>query len=162
MKLKLVAVSLGLLSTTACITAEGAFVAGKLPALCDDAYYICNVTAGCLLDSDHYIEGVFPGTRRVVVETTEANAEMRVRMLLRQTEAPGTELLMQMYEPDCTLDTILARAHLEDVDLFEEAGDDRTLIFDLQVYNIGEHLFEVFSDASTEYDLIIEPKPDEG
>ena len=72
-------------------------------------------------------------------------------------EAPGTELLVQMFEPNCTMGTANSRAVLTDVDLFEEAGDDRTIIFELSVLDDGEHLVEIFSDASATYLLVIEP-----
>ncbi|MBW2256295.1 MAG: hypothetical protein JRI25_17095, partial [Deltaproteobacteria bacterium] len=60
-------------------------------------------------------------------------------------------------EPDCSLDTDFARVHLEDVDLFEEAGQDRTLLFELEAADAGEHMLEIFSDASAVYLLIAEP-----
>ena len=79
-------------------------------------------------------------------------------MYLQTTQAPGTELLVQLFEPDCTLDTLNARVHLTDVDVIQEAGQDRTLIFeDLVASQAGEHVLELYSDASTSYLLIVEP-----
>jgi hypothetical protein len=138
-----------------CITAENAFLGGRLPILCDQSYYTCNVTAGCALDGDHYISDSFPGTRRVIVTSADANSEWQVRMFLTDLRAPGSELLIQMYEPTCTLDVNEARVYFEG-DLFAEAGNDRTLVYDLHVFGIGEHLLEIYSDASTGYDLIVE------
>ena len=140
-----------------CLSAEETFIGAGLPILCDDAYYICNVTAGCILDEDHYLEGVFPGTRRVVFVASVPEQDVRVRFYLKEMEAPGTELMVRIFEPSCTMGTANSSASLTDVDLFEEAGDDRTIIFELSVLDDGEHLVEIFSDASATYLLVIEP-----
>jgi hypothetical protein len=137
-----------------CITAENAFLAGRLPMLCDQSYYTCNVTAGCELDDDHYVKDSFPGTRRVILTSTDADSEWQVRLFLTDLRAPGSELLIQLYEPTCTLDVNNARVYYEG-DVFEEAGNDRSLVYDLTVFGIGEHLLEIYSDATTGYDLVV-------
>lgn len=147
------------LLASGCITGEDAFIGGRLPTLCSNSYATCNVTAGCELDSDHYVRGSFPGTRRVIVTSPlPRESEYQLRLYLSRMDSPGTELLAQMYEPDCSLNPNKARVHLTDVDLFEEAGNDRTLILDsMFVERKGEHLLEVFSDASIEYIMVVEP-----
>jgi hypothetical protein len=139
-----------------CKSAEDAFIGDRLLSLCNEAYWICDVPAGCVLDEKHYVEGVFPGVRRVVVVTEKEDVDVQVRLFLSKMDAPGTELLVQLYEPDCTVNPDLGQAHLLDVDLFDKAGDDRTLLFDLNVVQIGEHLLEIYSDASMEYLLVID------
>jgi hypothetical protein len=141
-----------------CETAEEAFVGDRLATLCDEAYWICGYPTGCVLDEDHYVEGAFPGIRRVAVDVKDPETELKIRLFLSKMESPGTELLVQVYETDCTLNTDIARAHLIDVDLFEEAGSDRMLSFDLTVLQAGEHLVEMYSDASVEYLFYIEQK----
>ena len=73
-------------------------------------------------------------------------------------EAPGTELIVQAYEPGCTLNTEKSQAHMEDVDIFKKAGDDRVLQFDLFAQEAGEHLIEVYSDASADYLVVVKQK----
>lgn len=140
---------------TGCLSAEQTFIGSRLPEVCAQSYYTCNVTAGCLLDEDHYIEDTFPGERRVIVTSDDEASEWQVRLFLKDMITPGSELLIQMYEPDCTLDTTNARAYFEG-DLFEEAGNDRTLIYEFDVLGTGEHLVEIYSDASTGYLLVID------
>ncbi len=158
MKSSLLLVTSSLL-TAGCLGGEQAFIGARLPTLCSNAYSTCNVTAGCKLDADHYVRGRFPGTRRVILESElPRDTDYQVRLYLAEADAPGTELLAQLYEPDCSLDTQFARVHLEDVDLIDEAGLDRILILDdLTVTQQGEHLLEIFSDASVEYIMIVEP-----
>lgn len=143
---------------SSCQTPEETFIGSRLLSTCDDAYWICNYAAGCVLDGHHYVEGSFPGTRRVVVVTEKDDVKVKVRLFLSTERSPGTEILVQMHEPNCTIDPIAARAQLVDVDIFEEAGDDRTLTFELQAFEQGEHLLEIFSDASVEYLLIVAPR----
>lgn len=145
--------ALGFLS--ACETGEEAFVDDRLILPCQQAYHICGVPAGCVIDKNHYVEGVFPGTRRLVVKTEARDVKLDVKLYISSMAAPGTEILVQAHEPDCTLDTTKARDHRIDVDIFREAGDDRTLGFDLEAAEKGEHLVELYSDASAEYLLIV-------
>ncbi len=140
-----------------CQTAEEAFVGDRLLSLCDESYSICGKPSGCVLDGNHFAESAFPGTTRVVVATDDAESSVSVRLFLSKMESPGTQLIVQLYEPDCSLETNFARASLEDVDIFKEAGDDRTLLFDFKTFQEGEHLLEIFSDASAEFLLIAQP-----
>ena len=142
----------------ACETAEEAFVGNRAQALCDEAYMICHKPAGCVLDRKHFVEGSFPGSNRVVIATEENSVTLEVRIFISQLSATGTELIMRAYEPDCTLNTRESQEHLIDVDIFQRAGDDHTMIFDLQALNKGEHLLEIYSDASAQYVLVVEQK----
>jgi hypothetical protein len=146
-----------ILTMLSCETAEEAFIGDRINNVCVDAYVVCHRPTGCVLDSDHYVEGVFPGMRRVVIETEEPDIKLSVRMFFSTTQSPGTELLIQLKEPNCIVDIYHGREHMQDVDLFHEAGDDRTLMFELFSGREGEHLLEIYSDAAAEYLLIVEP-----
>lgn len=146
----------GAIFLSACQTAEEEFVSGKLLSLCDDAYWLCDVPAGCNLDSNHYVEGAFPGVRRVVVETDETDMDVQVRLYFTNAITGGTELLVQLYESDCILDRQMGQGYMVDVDILDEAGDDRVLIFDLHVMQEGEHVLEIYSDMTSEFLLIAE------
>ncbi len=141
-----------------CRTAEEEFIGDRLLKICNDSYILCNFPTGCVLNGDHYVKGSFPGVRRVVVESDDRDAEFSVRLFLKNMKGSGTEMLVQLYEPDCTVNTENGRVHLEDVDIFDKAGDDRTLMFELGVEGEGEHVLEIYSDASTAYLLIAELK----
>ncbi|MEO0604192.1 MAG: hypothetical protein AAF211_22335 [Myxococcota bacterium] len=151
-------VASGLLGWLAgCDQGWGSFVDGRLPNLCAEAYAVCGVTAGCALDAQHYVTGTFPGARRVVVSHPEPT-RFRVMFYLTETTSPGTELSIQLHEPDCSFDPEAAGVELSDVDVIEEAGLDRTLLFEsLTVDVAGEHLLEVYSDATVAYLLAVEP-----
>jgi hypothetical protein len=147
-----------LLWVQGCLSGEEAFVDGRLHAYCDEAYWLCNKPAGCVLDSKHYIRGDFPGARRFVVVTEANDVTLEISIYIATMEAPGTELIVQAYEPGCTLNTEKSQAHMEDVDIFKKAGDDRVLQFDLFAQEAGEHLIEVYSDASADYLVVVKQK----
>lgn len=142
----------------ACLSGEEAFVDGRLHAYCDEAYEVCHKPAGCVLDDKHFVRAGFPGARRFVVATEANDVLLRISIYIAEMQAPGTEIIVQAYEPDCTLDIAKSQAHMEDVDIFKKAGDDRVLQFDLEAVMAGEHLIEIYADASAEYLLVVEQK----
>ena len=83
---------------------------------------------------------------------------VEVRLFFSKMDATGSELILRAYEPNCTLNTRESQEHLIDIDIFKYAGDDHFIIFDLQALNKGEHLLEIFSDASAKYVLVVEQK----
>jgi hypothetical protein len=82
--------------------------------------------------------------------------DVQVRIFFTEMMSPGTELFLQLYESDCTVDKSKGFVNILDFDIFEEAGDDRTVIYNLHVMQEGEHLLELFSDCAGEYLLIVE------
>ena len=145
-----------MLSMASCLTAEEEFVQDRLYSICDEAYWHCSLPTGCILDSDHYVDGQFPGVRRVVVETDRNDVDVQVRIFIGDALSGGTEMLVQLYEADCSLDRNLGKKQLIDVDLIEKAGDDRVLTFNLHVMQEGEHLLEVYSDMTAKFLMIAE------
>jgi hypothetical protein len=136
-------------------SAEDLFTQGRVNEPCSAVYPTCHVSyaAGCYLDGDRYTEGNFPGARRLLVATRLVEQTIRVRLFFRNMLFPGTEILVQAYEPDCG---DIVQDLREDVDVFEEAGDDRIIIFDLPTQTPGDHLIELYSDCATDYLLTAE------
>ncbi|MEL6342220.1 MAG: hypothetical protein AAFV53_03755, partial [Myxococcota bacterium] len=132
---------------TGCLSATDRFTEGRSAMLCEQSYYVCGVTAGCRLDTDHYLSGRFPGARRLLIETEDDDQELLLRLFLDEMVSPGTELVAQLYEPDCSLDTSKGRTLIVDTDLFQEAGEDRTIELVVEAQSPGEHLLELYSDA---------------
>jgi len=141
-----------------CQTAEDAFVGDRLMNICDEAYWICNRPSQCVLADDEYTEGGFPGVRRLVVPVETENTTIEIRLFFQTMEFPGTELSLQLFDPDCHIDPNDGEIHVLDTDIFEVAGDDRTLTYRLESSRPGEHLLELFSDAGAKYLLTIESK----
>jgi hypothetical protein len=134
---------------------QDASVGEKTIEVCDKGYAICGQMAGCVLPEDKYLEGLFPGARRWIVETKGDDITLTVNLYFDEMIAPGTELVIQAYEPDCTLNKELSSHHLEDIDLFAEAGADHAMSFALQAARAGEHLIELYSDAESDYRITV-------
>jgi hypothetical protein len=117
---------------------------------CDEAYGICNQPAGCILANYQYIEAAFPGTKRFVVRTENENVIFSLKLHFALVTYPGTELIAQASEPDCTLNTLAAQVHLTGEDHASAAREGAELSIPLLAETPGEHLIELYSDASAE------------
>ena len=113
----------------------------------------CTLSAGCVLDSDHYLEGVFPSARRIVVRT-DGGATIQVAFFFTDQRAPGTELQVTAHEPGCGDRTTWDSGGR---DLFRMADENGVLIVPLHVNNPGDHLVEFVSDAYARYALKLNP-----
>lgn len=133
------------LVTAGCVTAEDKFVAGRKEILCLAEYPVCGTVAGCEISRDVYVVTAFPGNQQFIFRTAEADAIVRVMVFFRDRTFPGTEVLVRLHTPDCG--NYDEDSTFSD-DTFQEAGDDRTLEFELDAGGEGTHLLEVFSDAS--------------
>ena len=140
--------SLGLMCLSGCFTDESLFTDGRLEDLCNGSIPVCETQAACVLDVDEFYRSEFPGGARMIVRTEAEQSTLIVRFLLTETLYPGTELLVQAYEPGCGE---LDERHLQDINLFEFAGDDRILEFELELPGRGDHLLEIYSDMSAQY-----------
>jgi hypothetical protein len=148
---------LGLALLLSACSAEDMFTQGRVKEPCTAVYPTCHSgrTAGCYLDEDKYAEGQFPGAQRILVATNVLQQGIRIRIFFREMIYPGTEIMAQVYEPDCGDDT---RDLREGIDVFEEAGDDRIIIFDLPADTPGDHLIELYSDCAADYLVTADPR----
>lgn len=136
-------------TATGCVREDAVFTEGRLRTTCDGAIPVCDSRGACILGNDKYIDGQFPGGKKLIVPTTSDDNKLVVRFLLREMISPGTEILVRAHRPACSdFDERQVEA-----DLFERAGDDRILQFELALPGEGDHLLEIFSDMSAEYSM---------
>jgi hypothetical protein len=152
----LAVVALLALSCLASCSAEEIFTQGRVGEPCSAVYPTCHAgfSAGCYLNDQKYTEGTFPGAIRFLVATTQVNQVIRVGLFLKDMLYPGTEILVQAYEPDCG---DVVQDLRQDIDVFEEAGDDAKLLFDLAAETPGDHLVELYSDCASDFLLTADP-----
>jgi hypothetical protein len=134
-----------LLICTGCVTAEDRFVQGRREVLCLTEFPVCDAIAGCELNRDVYVATAFPGEHQFIFRTAEADAIVKVGVFFRERTFPGSEVITRLHTPECgnyDEDTTTSD------DTFQEAGDDRTLEFELDAGGEGTHLLQVFSDSS--------------
>jgi hypothetical protein len=147
-----------LLVTCLNATSEATFISGRPEVICDSVYPVCKGKfAGCTLDEDHYLTGTFPGTRKFLVETPPGDWRIRVLVFLGDRLSPGTETEIIWYEPGCA-DSYPYQISKDKLsgDLFQQAGDTQVFSKERPIVEPGDHLIEVYSDATCRYDLRIE------
>jgi len=135
-------------SVSGCQSREEIFTGGRIENRCNGAIPVCGQQAACVLSTDQYIRGTFPGGARVIIRTDVDPARLVTRFLLIDQTFPGTEMQVRAYDTGCgDFDEQLYR----DVDLFDLAGDDGTLEYHLDVEGRGDHMVELFSDMGSGY-----------
>lgn len=141
------------------LSASDNFTRGLTEERCEGTYPICATTAGCVLGEQRYLQGTFPGTREVIVPAP-AESIVSVRLFFIEQVAHGLDTRILLSEPGC-IDTYEWAS--EGIDIFLEAGSDRTLEVRQEVYLDGDHLLEVSSDAVADYVIQVEvTKPSGG
>lgn len=141
------------LAATGCINDEDVFTDGRLENLCLDNIPACNTSAQCVLKEDQFFRGEFGGGIRMLARTQFDESTLIVGFLFTEQIDPGTELQVEVFTPDCG---DFEEEHPKDRDLFELAGDDRTLFFELDMPGRGDHMVQIFSDMNAEYLLRFE------
>jgi hypothetical protein len=133
---------------------ESTFALGRELEVCEENLpTACGISARCVLDTDHYLEGTFPNARRFIARAA-GGTTMHFQVLLTDQYAPGTELQLTVHEPNC------AESHVYDSagqDLFRVAGSDGVILIPMLVSRPGDHLVEVVSDAYCSYALKWDP-----
>lgn len=125
----------------------GNFTSGLDLDRCEDTFPVCTTTAGCVLTENDYIEGEFPGQRAIIVPAP-AEAVIHIDIFFVEQRAAGVDTDIRWHEPGC-FDTYRWTSGGQDI--FLDAGRDRVLTRSQQVFQDGDHLVEIFSDAIADY-----------
>lgn len=137
---------------SSCGDDQSVFTGQRLEQRCNSSIPACGTRASCVIGNDEYYSGQFPGGLKTIVRTDTDNATLVVRFLLTDMVFPGTELQVAAYTPGCD---DFDEAHEKDIDLFELAGDDRIIEYEMDLDGRGDHLVEIFSDMSASYLLTL-------
>ena len=145
------------LAASGCLdmTSEATFIGGRSEVICDGTWPVCKGKyAGCVLEEERYLTGTFPGTRKFIVRTIPGDYSIRVMLFLNVRLSPGTETEILWYEPGCAEEYRyqISQDKLAG-DLFEQAGRSQVFAKERSVVDSGDHLVEVYSDATCRYDL---------
>lgn len=144
--LRKIVIGLSLCVLSGCTTAEGIFTEGRIENRCNDSVPVCGGQAGCVLGTDQFLEGRFPGGQQVIARTDSELTRIVLRFLLVDRVFAGTQIITRAYDTGCT--DFDDQRH-EDRDLFDLSGDEGILEFHLEVEGRGDHLVEVFSDMGS-------------
>jgi hypothetical protein len=125
------------------------FTSGTSLNTCQDTIpAACGNTAHCLLGSDQYLQGQFPGAQTFTLRTTSPQT-VTFSFAFQNRISPGTQLSLTSTEPDCAGQS----SYTSNGDLFELAGASGILSFPIQLMSSGDHLVQFSSDAYCSYEL---------
>lgn len=130
---------------------ESNFTEGLTRERCDGTWPACQTTAGCTMGSSRYIEGRFPGTRQFIVPAPQESS-IAIEIFFRTQVATGVDTEILWHEPGC-FDTYQYLS--EGRDIFQEAGNDLVFEASHQVFQAGDHLVEIYSDATADYIIAV-------
>jgi len=131
-----------------CANREDIFSGGRIENRCNGAVPVCGQQAACVLSTDQYIRSTFPGGMRIITRTDVDPARFVLRFLLIDQTFPGTEMQVRAFDTGCG---DFAEEVSRDVDLFDLAGGDGVLEYNLDVAGRGDHMVEIFSDMGSGY-----------
>jgi hypothetical protein len=131
------------------VIASCGFTSGSNPNPCNENVPgACGDTAHCVLDSDQYLSGQFPGSQSFIVRT-QLPQTVTFSFVFDDRVAAGTGLTLTSTEPDCSATSTYASQG----DLFELAGPSGVLSFPIRMSEAGDHLVQFNSDAYCSYEL---------
>jgi len=148
---RLLFVAAGLL-LAGCPDPAAQFINGHLLEPCNGAWPVCTEIAGCSIDQEYYLQGQFPGTRRFMIRTT-GQAQIAVDIFLLTEGAIGLATRIDWWEAGCGSKSSAVTAGQ---DFFKESEVEGQFRRVESVYQPGDHLIEVDSDATAEYYLKVE------
>jgi hypothetical protein len=133
----------------ACGDAQSNFIGSRLLDACNGNWPVCTLEAGCVVGNGQYVTGVFPGTLRMVTQI-QAPTTVEIDIFLTTEGAVGTTTTLTWFETGCGSDYTDAVAGK---DLFAQFDASGVFTASEQLVEPGDHLIEVDSDATADYDL---------
>lgn len=139
----------------ACASPRDEFVAGRVLERCDGQWPVCDQISGCLIGEQSFVEGRFPGQRRLAIQLFEPST-VRVLMFLDQVTAAGTEASFNFFEDRCRS---RVRHAVTGRTFYGEAEKQGYVAREADLFGVGDHLLEVESDGRARYLLKLEIVP---
>ncbi len=139
--------ALGLLAVAGCPDPAAQFTAGRLPDPCNGTWPVCTTIAGCVVNNSTYLEGTFPGPRRMIVRT-RSQATIKVSVYLKSEGATGHETSINWNDASCGM---VATETLTGADFFKEFEAQGTFTRTKSVSQEGDHLITFSSDSTADY-----------
>ncbi len=131
------------------------FIGPRVRDTCDASWPVCSQVAGCILGTESYAEGRFPGRGRFIVQLPEAST-VRVSFYLEEVAAAGEETVVLFHEEGCRTRTREAVDGRSVLDAMEKNGE---FIREADLTGVGDHLIEFESDMQARYVVKVEVTP---
>ncbi|WP_241758672.1 hypothetical protein [Pyxidicoccus parkwayensis] len=140
---------------SACGGSREDFIGARVKDTCDAAWPVCNQVAGCILGTESYAEGRFPGQGQFIVQVPEAST-VKVRFFLEDVTAAGEETVVLFHEEGCRARKREAADGRAVQDLMEKFGEFSR---EADLTGVGDHLIEFESDMQARYVVKVDVTP---
>ncbi len=116
---------------------------------------MCDRIVGCFLGDRSFIEGTFPGSRRLAVQVFEPS-KVTLSFLLDDVTAAGEETTVTFFEDRCR-----SRERVETTGkaFIAESANAGFVKKSAQLTGVGDHLIEFESDARAKYTVKVDVRP---
>ncbi|MCP3138986.1 hypothetical protein [Pyxidicoccus xibeiensis] len=131
------------------------FIGPRVKDTCDASWPVCSRVAGCILGTESYSEGRFPGRGQFIVQAPEA-ATVKVSFFLEDVTAAGEETVVLFHEEGCRARTRQASDGRAVLDMMEKFGEYTR---EADVTGVGDHLIEFESDMQARYVVKVDVTP---
>ena len=138
-----------------CTGGKDAFLDGRIEDSCNQAWPVCSTVAGCLLGTQSYMSGRFPGTAQFIVQLAEPSS-VSISVYLDGVTSTGTEASLTYYESGCQ-----GRVpnKVTGTEFTKESDQVGFFTRSASLQDIGDHLVTFRSDAQAEYVLKVDVTP---
>ncbi|QQR45735.1 hypothetical protein JKA73_06275 [Myxococcus xanthus] len=139
----------------ACDGTREDFIGARVKDTCGAAWPVCDRVAGCILGSESYSEGRFPGRQQLIVQLKEAST-VKVSLFLEDVAAAGSETVVQFHEEGCRARIRRATEGRAVLDVMERQG---AFTEEAELTGVGDHLIEFESDMQARYIIKVDVTP---
>lgn len=148
---------LGLVALAGCGGLREEFIGGRARDACNQTWPVCDHVVGCVLGTQTFVSGRFPGQTSFMVRLVEP-ATVTVSIYIEAVGGTGTDpTFIHFFEEGCR-----ARIRRDVPAEAFVAEAERTGVFSrsADLVGMGDHLIEIFSDAQAQYmakvDVVLE------
>ena len=138
-----------------CSTPQDDFIGARVLDLCNSSWPVCDGYASCLLGSESYTQGNFPGSNQIIVQTL-ATSNIQLSFLLSNLTAAGGTFNIVWWEPGCTE---AVRTSVEGQVVATESQAIGVFARSAQLNVAGYHLVTYQSTTAASYLLKVEVTP---
>jgi len=138
-----------------CADPRAEFLGSRAQDACSEAWPICGSVAGCVIGSQSYVEGRFPGKARFIVNVAEPSV-VWVSVYIESVSAAGENTTIDWYEDRCRA---FIRESVDGEAFVGEAQRVGQFLRRAELIAEGDHLIEVKSDSEADYLVKVDVLP---
>lgn len=138
-----------------CSSPQDDFIGARVRDLCNESWPVCDGVGSCLLGSESYTQGNFPGSNQIIVQTL-TTSKIQLSFFLSNLTAAGETFSIVWWEPGCA-DAV--RTTVDGQTVAEESQAIGVFARSAQLNVAGYHLVTYQSTTQASYLLKVDVTP---